>query len=328
MIKKIKKKPTVKRRLMRRFINRTQHKSWSGFENVPTYFWFKYLNKAFSKGLIGTRSSALAFNFFLALFPAIIFLFTLIPYIPIAGFQDDLLSIIQDITPRTTYEAVHSTIEDIVKHQQGGLLSFGFITALYFASNGIESMIKAFHASATVSKHRKAWKTKIIATLLTLEIAILLLIAIALMGFSELLLSYLVRLEILQQDFIYYLLLIGRWVIIGALYFLSISTLYYFGPTIKNRFRFFSIGSTVASILIILLSLGFGYFVANFGSYNKVYGSIGTLIIMMLFTYFNSFILLIGFELNVSLEKAKAQIHRENLRRSKLVKSHPSNSLK
>jgi len=276
-----------------------------GFDKLPLYYVIIFFIKAIQKGSITTRASALAFNYLMAIFPAIIFLFTLIPYIPIDNFQDEIFHLLQEVLPHNAFEAAKSTIEDILKQQRGGLLSFGFIFALYFATNGVLAMMNAFNNSYYSIETRSAWQQRLIALGLVIILSILLFIAVSLIIFSSIAINYLVEYNIIKDSFTLYLLRIGEWIIIVALFFFAYSFLYYFGPCKKMKYRFISAGSTLATILTILSSLGFAYFINNFGQYNKLYGSIGTLIVVMLWLYITSLVLLIGFELNTSISRAK-----------------------
>jgi membrane protein len=241
----------------------------------------------------------------LALFPGIIFLFSLIPYIPIKNFQIELLELLQSVFPKDAYVAAKSTIEDIVKHQRGGLLSLGFILAIYFTTNGISALIDGFNKSYHVKETRKGIGQRLVAFMLTAILSSLVIGAIIIIISSEAATQYLVTHHIIKSKGQIVLLYIGKWLVIAALFLFAISFLYYIGPALHKRWRFFSAGSLVASFLSILTSIGFGAFVNNFGSYNKVYGSIGTLIVIMLWIYYNALILIIGFELNASIDNAK-----------------------
>ncbi|MEO0311983.1 MAG: hypothetical protein RIQ89_1640 [Bacteroidota bacterium] len=276
-----------------------------GFEGVPLYEVGQFFITGIKKGSLNTRASALSFKFFLALFPAIIFLFSLIPYVPIPNFQNQLLGLIQDVVPNTAYQAARSTIEDIIKHQRGGLLSIGFIMALYFTTNGFMAMIKSFNSSYHIVETRKPWKQRKVAIILTFIISILLIIATMMIIFGEIFSKFLVKKSILKTKTQVALLLGVKWLIVLTVIFLAISFLYHYAPAVRKKWKFISAGATLATILSIITSLGFAYFVNNFNQYNKVYGSIGTLIVIMLWINFNSQILLLGFELNASIDNVK-----------------------
>lgn len=277
-----------------------------GFNGIPLYNVAQFWGIAIFKGDIQMRARSIGFSFFLALFPAVIFLFTLIPYIPIDGFQDKLLASLQAFFPYNTYETARETIEEIVKQQNGGLLSFGFILALYVSTNGVMSIINSFDATIHAESKRKGLRKRLVALYLTLLMTLLVVIAIVLIIATEITLHY-INTKIIDIDkSSVYLLLGGKYLILLILSFTAISSLYYFGPSDGTRkFRFISAGSTLATILVALTSIGFNFFIQHFGRFNKVYGSIGTLIIILVYINFNCLQLLIGFELNNSIDKAK-----------------------
>ena len=276
-----------------------------GFDGIPFYDVFIFFIKGMQKGYITQRASALSFNFFLAIFPGILFLFTLIPYLPLENFQLTLFDIIHTFLPDNAFETIKSTIHDILTNKRSGLLSIGFIMTLYFSTNGINAIIEAFNATYHTIETRSWIKQRLISIFLVLILSVLLIISIALITIGSFVLSYLADNEILKGKVLIYLLFIGRWIILLALLFFSVSFLYYFAPAKKRQFRFISAGSSLTTFLLILTTLGFNYYVANFSKYNALYGSIGTLIIILMWIYFNAIILLIGFELNASISNAK-----------------------
>ena len=281
--------------------------SLPGFDGIPLYDVLIFFWKSIVEGSITTRASAIAFNFFLALFPALIFLFTLIPYIPIANFQEELFLLIQDVLPENAFSTVEKTIREIITEERGGLLSLGFFMALIFSTNGLASMMSAFDASLH-SFQRRSWiEQRIIAVMLLFIISILLTITIALIAGGQIAINYLANNDLLRDNLTYYLLTFGKWIVIIGLLFFTYSFFYYFAPAKKTRWRFISAGSTLATVLSIPTILGFGYYITNFGQYNKLYGSIGTLLVVLFLFYLMSLILLIGFELNASINEAHQQ---------------------
>lgn len=278
-----------------------------GFDGMPVYNVASFFFRGLWNGSITVRASALSFTFFLALFPAIIFFFTLIPYIPIHGFQDTLLTMLKGIIPEDAYNAALTTLEDIIKRQHGKLLSIGFLATLYFATSGISGIMSAFNDSIHIAESRSFFKQRLSAILLVFILSILIIIAITLIIAGSATLDYLLKNGYMQSDFTYYALLLSKWIIVVALFFFIISFLYYLAPDKHDRFRFISAGSTLTTILLILTSLGFNYYISSFSQYNKLYGSIGALIIILMWIYINAIVLLIGFELNVSIMNAKKQ---------------------
>jgi membrane protein len=271
--------------------------------NVAIFFW-----RSIVDGALTTRASAIAFNFFLALFPAVIFLFTLIPYVPIPDFQEELFFLIKSVVPESTFETIEETLEDIITIPRGGLLSLGFFMALIFASNGIQSIMTAFD-STIHSINRRTWIGQwLISVVLLLILWVLLALAISLVTGGQALLDYLVGRFAIFDRFTYTLLTAGKWVIIVALFFFVYAFIYYMAPARKIKWRFISAGGTLATLLSIVTLFGFTFYINNFSQYNKLYGSIGTLLIILLLIYILSLVLLIGFELNASIYQA----HRES----------------
>jgi membrane protein len=279
-----------------------------GFDRMPLYNVIVFFIKGLVDGEITTRASSIAFKFFMAMFPAIIFLFTLIPYIPIENFQTTLLSQLHDAVPENFYLLISSTITDIVSRQQGGLLSLGFILALYFASNGFLGVIVAFNSTSHSIETRKIIQQYFISIVLVIIISVLIFASTALILLGTSVLNFLVTRDILNGDFVIFVLKFGKWIVILLMIFFSISFMYYLAPAKKQRFRFISAGSTLATILFIATTLGFNFYVNNFSKYNTLYGSIGTIIVIMMWLYLNSIALLVGFELNASIFSAKKSL--------------------
>jgi membrane protein len=274
--------------------------SLPGFEKIPIYDVTRFFWQGVMEGSLTMRASAVSFTFFLALFPTIIFIFTLIPYIPIAGFQEELMSLLRSVMPQNAYKATEETILDIVTNQRGGLLSIGFITAMYLSTNGFNALITAFNTTYHDFETRSGFQQRMVSVLLVFISTLLLVAAIALIIYSENLRTIIFK----DNEFLYYLIQGGRWLILFGLFYTLISCTFYLGPSRKSGWKFASAGSMLSTILSILISVGFAYYVNNFGNYNKLYGSIGTLIVVLLWIYFNALVVLIGFDLNASIREA------------------------
>ncbi|MEO8794240.1 MAG: YihY/virulence factor BrkB family protein [Daejeonella sp.] len=279
-----------------------------GFSPLPIYTVATFFFQEIGKDSLINKASSLAYNFMLAIFPAIIFLFTLIPYIPINNFQDQLMTLISLVLPTNAYLAVETTLEDIVKNQNSKLLSFGFVFALFFATNGVHNLMQAFNRSSLLIESRSFIKQRLVALYLTILIAFALISGLTIITIGEYLFNFL-KSEIRFKDSFWLLILTTvRWTILLCIYFVTISILYRYGPAHAKKWRFFSAGSWLATILAILTFGGFSFYINNFGNYNKIYGSIGTLIVMMIWLYLNSLIILVGFELNASIDLSKRSI--------------------
>ena len=269
--------------------------------DVTIFFW-----KGLMEGAITTRASSLAFNFFLAFFPSIIVFLTLIPYIPVTGLQETLMELLNVVLPPSTNEITFQALDDIINNTRAGLLSIGFLLALYFSTNGINSLIEAFNASYHIRENRPIIQQRILSLGLTLLLSFMLIIAMGLIIFGKFAVSYLTEYKLITQ-YAGELILYGKWFTILLVLWLGISVLFHLGPSIKSKWKLFTPGSILATLGIIITSIGFNYYINHFSQYNKIYGSIGTLMIILIWMYFNSIILLTGFELNASISNAKGK---------------------
>lgn len=302
-------KQLLKIRFYALFIDWTKVCILPGFSPLPLYTVATFFFKEIGKDSLINKASSLAYNFMLALFPAIIFLFTLIPFIPKRiGFQDQLMDFIVLILPADAYRAFDTTLNEIVNQQNGGLLSFGFILSLFFATNGVHSLMMAFNKSSLIIETRSWVRQRIIAIVLTVTIAFSVIVCIIAMAIGEVALNYINNELGIKGNFMVYLIQLTRWSLLGVLYFVTISILYRYGPAHAKKWRFFSAGSWLATILAFITIWGFSFYINNFSSYNKVYGSISVLIVLMIWLYLNSLILLIGFELNASVDLSKRSV--------------------
>jgi membrane protein len=296
--------------LIIQWMRKIKFKRW---DNVSLYKIVKLLIRNLQQDEILNRANAVAFSFILAIFPAIIFLFTLIPYIsqviPEVTSQS-IMEFLAEMLPLSMYEVISSTVQDIISNQRGGLLTFGFVFSLYLANNGMMSLMGAFNACYKTNDRRGGFKMRMIATGLTINLALVLFLAIILLVVGQLALNYVLahlnEFKWLQgiDKFTVYMLFVLRFLVIFIVFFLAVSTIYYFGPAIHYNWRFFSIGSFLATLLILGVSYGFSFYVTNFGTYNKVYGSIGVLIALMVWVQMVTVVLLVGYEINASIHNA------------------------
>jgi len=275
-----------------------------GFDGLPLYNVAVFFVRGIVQGSVTARAASISFSFFLAIFPMIIVFFTLIPFVPIDNFQITLLNFIDNITPDSTEDIIHNTLTDIIERPRGGLLSLTFFLALIFATNGFHSVIEAFNNTYHTLETRSWIKQKLISVLLFLISGLIIVISIALLTSGTYVFKLLMEKEIINTGVNFYLLETIKWIILSAMFFFTISFVFYFAPAKESKFRFISAGASLATFLAIIASVGFNYYVQNFASYNALYGSIGTLLIVLVWIYFNSLILLIGFELNASIQVA------------------------
>ncbi len=267
------------------------------------------------------RSNGVAFNFILAIFPTIIFLFTLIPYIT-AYFptisQQNIMEFMRSLLPASMFGEVSSTIEDIIKNQRGSLLTFGFIFAVYLATNGMLALMRAFNSCYRTVEKRGMLRMRITAFALTVMLSVALFVAVTLLVVGQIAIDHLTvnaqKFNINLDDYTLYFLFALRFLVIFILFFIVISCIYYFGPSVHYSWTFFSIGSVLATFAGLGISYGFSYYITNFGAYNKIYGSIGALIALMVWMDLLTLVLLFGYEVNASLHYGrKLQAVRYNL---------------
>lgn len=266
--------------------------------------WYEFLKKIVAKlsgNEMGERANSVAYNLILAVFPTIIFLFTLIPYIPIPDLQKNILDFFGRVLSGETFESAYSTIKDIISRPRSGVLSLGFVLALFSATSGMVALMNAFNASHQTDEERSFIKKRAIAAGLTVSLAFALILAIVVLVVGGVVIDYLNRFGVFNNIIFYYLLKIIRYLIVFGVFVGVVSIIYRFGPDVNMRWNFVTPGSITASILIVLTTLAFSYYVSNFGSYNKVYGSIGTLIALMIWINLISLLMILGFEINVSL---------------------------
>ncbi len=267
--------------------------------DVAVFFW-----KGIYEGAVSSRAASISFSFFLALFPGVIFLFTLIPFIPVEGFQSELFKLLRDVLPPNSFDAAYSTITDILTIKRGDLLGVTVLAAFFFATNGTLSLIGNFGQSIHRLNVRGFWSQYLAAFLLTLALSVLLIAGITVLTLSEVYLA-----ELIGGELGLWITAASRWLVLLGLVLLSISLLFYFGPMRSAPWRFVSPGALLATLLVWLTSYLFGIYVTDFSRYNQLYGSIGTLMIIQLWLYVNAIGLIIGFELNASMAEAKNHLN-------------------
>jgi membrane protein len=276
-----------------------------GFDGIPISQVFSFVLKGFRKGFLVTRASSIAFNLLMAFLPASIFLFTLIPFIPVHNFQKELIKLFENILPSNAFNYLEATIIDIVTRKSRVLLIFMFLATVLFSTNGIHAIIHAFVVSAHSFKTRSWIHQRKISVVLLMIVIFMTFTGGILLIYEKVAVNRLVEYHIIKRALVIDILIFLKWIIIILLVFLTISFLYYYAPSKRTGFRFISAGSTLATFLFILTSLGFSAYVNKFGQYNKLYGSIGTLMVILIWLYLNSIAILIGFELNVSIKAAQ-----------------------
>jgi membrane protein len=284
------------------FGKRLKKVSFPGFERVPAYDVFWFFVNGIKKGAINLRATSIAFNFLLALGPALVFFLTLLPYLPIHNFQEDLKTVLYQIIPSNSFFTLEPFLNDIFT-RRGGLTILGFLTSLFFAQKGVNGIIEAFNATSHTIDSRTWYRQRLISIgLVFIFYALVIIVSFLFLLSRDLITSLAAAGKIDAKPF---LLISGKWFILITITFLFISFLYYMAPSRRTEWQFVSAGSTLATILTIIASLGFTYFMDNIAQLSKFFGSIGALVALMLWMNFNALSLLIGFELNASINNAR-----------------------
>jgi membrane protein len=268
------------------------------------------LIRKFQSDEIAPRANAVAFNLTLSVFPAVIFLFTLIPYIPIPQLDTRIMVFLGQVLPAGIYAEIATTIYDIVSRPRGNLLSLGFLFALFAATNGMMAIMDAFNRSYRTRERRSFLRTRLVATALTVMLVLVLFLAVVLLIVGNVALEWIAAHDVynlLNDQVSVALISLLQYAVVFFVFFTGLSTIYYVAPAIHQRWNFFSIGALVAAVLCIAVTHAFSYYITNFASYNKLYGSIGTFIGLMIWFLLLSFIILAGFEVNVSIDEVRRQ---------------------
>lgn len=278
-----------------------------GFDGVPVYDVFQFFIAEIRANSLPTRSKSIAFSFFLAFFPALTFIFSLIPYLPYFSDMDtNILEFLKQVLPnKETYSFIRSFIQpllqDLAKHKRGGLLTGSVVMVLFLTSNGVMAMMSSFDKSYDHYKKRNAIQSRYVALKITFLLVMLFIFSIVLIILGEDLLAFVFDWLHIKNSFTVVLLFIVRYALIILMFFFAISLIYYYGPATKKKYKFISTGATVATVLSILVSIGFSYWVGNFNKLNVIFGSIGTIMLFMIWLNLNAFVLLIGYEINASI---------------------------
>ena len=258
------------------------------------------------KGAFSYRASAIAFSFFMALFPFALFILNLIPFIPLENFQADFLEFVEEGVPPNTYEAIEAILKDIMETSHQGLLSSGFILSILLMTNGINAILGGFEMSAHITITRGFFRQYFISLAISLVLSMILLITVAAIVIAEVMIQkinirgYVADVSVIEWS---------RYGFILLMILITTSILYKFGAKETSSIAFISYGAVFTTILIIISSYVFGIYVTKFAKYNELYGSIGTLLVLMFYIWINCMVLLLGFELNATISKLK----RKNL---------------
>ncbi len=261
--------------------------------------------KEFIDDEMSTYASALAYQMLFSLFPFILFLIALIGFLHLPDFFSWLRLQSELVLPPQALEQVNPVIDQL-QQSKGGLLSVGIVIALWTASAGVRLMMSAMNAAYDVVEGRPAWKLIPLSIVYTVGIAGMMLIAAALMVLGPQVMGWIAS-QVGMEEFIVTLWTIARWPVVVILLMVAVALIYYVMPDVKQDFRFITPGSVLAVVVWIMASLGFGYYVKEFANYNAMYGSIGAIIVLLLYFYISSAVLLLGAEMNAVIEHMSSE---------------------
>ena len=292
-------------RAHRTFIRWAKRIQPPGFEDFSLYAIGRFFFQALDKGQVETRASAISFKVFIAFFPAVIVVLTLIPYIPIPDAQERMLATFQEQMPSAVFGFIEGQLHDLLVKKHGTLLSVSFLVGLYAASNSIMAFLLGFSGSSNLSTHHSPLKQRLLSLVLLFALTVLLVIAIPVLTFSDTAIRWLEAKHIIFGSLEKFGLYAAKWGISTFLLLVIIALLYRAGDPHARKFKLFSPGALLALFLMLLISQALAYFFENVTDYNALYGSIGTILAVLFWIYLNVVALLIGFELNTSIGRAR-----------------------
>jgi membrane protein len=249
------------------------------------------------------RAAQLAYYFLFALFPFFLFLTTLLGYLPISGLLDRIMEVLAPLLPGDAFRLVRDNLQQLLTGERGGLLSFGILAALWTSSSALTAIIDGLNRAYDVAESRPFWKVRLIAIVLTVGLSAFIVVALVLLTFGPPLGRWIADLVGLGEAFTVAWNIL-RWPAIVGLLIIAMATLYYVGPDAEQEWHWITPGSAFAVIGWLLTSLGFSFYVNNFGSYNATYGSIGAVIVLLTWMYLSGLLVLIGGEINAEIEHA------------------------
>lgn len=290
-----------------------RYKPW-GFGGLSFYFVMKFFLEGIVKGSLTTRAVAISYRLLLAVAPLLIVVLTILSWIHIDNFQENFLLQIQEVFPGDTYsqlvESSMNTLNELIfnkEENQNTIISIvGFVLMLYYASNSVNAILIGFNESYHFEYQGNWLIRRLVSMILLLVLGTFMVVAVLLIMFSGVIIDFLEQFKFISSGVFPWILNIARWLIAVFLIYTSITTLYNVGEMPRRKWRFVTVGATFATLFFIIGSIGFAYFINNLAQYSKLYGSLGTFMVLLIWLNFNFVILLLGYELNTSIGKAKS----------------------
>ena len=274
-------------------------------QGISLYELLHFYISGIIQGALSYRAAAVSWSFFMALFPFALFILNLIPYIPIANFQKDFLEFVAQAVPPNTYGAIENIINDILHNSHSGLLSSGFILSVFLMTNGVNAVMSGFETSEHIIVKRAFFRQYFVALAISLLLSFILILTVAAIIVSEVVIQKTIIQDVLSSRISDRISLIqtSRYLFVLIMIVFIIAILFKFGIHQTRKRAFITIGTVFTTVLVVVTSYFFGIWVVKFSKYNELYGSIGTLLIVMFYLWINCMILLLGFELDASIYK-------------------------
>lgn len=274
-----------------------------GLREVASRVW----NKLFADEVFG-RAAQLAYYWFFSLFPLLIFLATLLAFLPMSENIDQWLGALANVLPPEAFRVIRGTLNQIVQQQRHGLLSFSIFATVWAMSSGMEAVMGSLNRAFNVTTTRPWWKDRMLAILLTLGLSIFIIGALTLIFFGGTISEQIARIFGFSHTF-QTIWSLAQWPIVIILLLLGLELIYYFAPNIKRgkqgqRWEWLTPGTIFALVFWLLISFGFRFYVSKFGNYNATYGALGGVMMLMLWLYFTGIAILVGGEINSVTRKA------------------------
>ena len=275
-----------------------------GLEGLSLYDLLELYVIGIAKGALTARASAIAYSFFMALFPFLLFILIVIPFVPIDDFQTDFLVFLESFLPATTTDFFYENIFNNIEGNKEGLISSVFVLSIFLMANGVNALFSGFENSYHEQLSRNVVKQYLYALGLALILSFLLIVTVVVLGYFQIYVMSTFEGYIGSRNTDFWANF-AQYIFFVLMVYLATAVLYYFGTAEGKTSKFFSVGALFTTILIMLTSYLFGIYIENFAKYNELYGSIGALLILLFYLWLNANILLLGFELNISLKQLR-----------------------
>lgn len=287
-----------------------KHIKIPGLRGMSLYNVLEMYITGIAKGALATRAGAISYSFFMSLFPFILFILNLLPIITFIEYEADVLPFLEDVLPSSTVAVFENTIANIFEKERVGLLSTSFIFSMFLMANGVNALFSGFQNSYHTKINANFIKQYITAFCVALLLALFLFLAVIAIPLVEVyVIQNLEDYGLISNELIG--MQVAKYIIFTLMFYTIIAMFYYFGAPEKNSRKYFTPGAALSTVLFLVTTYLFGVYVENFAQYNELYGSIGAILILMLYIWLNSNILLLGYELNASLLTLRRKVENK-----------------